>query len=92
MTLSPTKSEDCVSVVVEDDDAVELSENLMISLSQTGQLDRLKIVKETTVLITDDDGNVYIFGPLELLHIICVLQYSGCNRVGAEEHRSRWSR
>lgn len=56
LELSPfNTSEPCVSVVIMDDDVVELSENLTVALSPTKNMDKLKL-KYATVVIADDDG------------------------------------
>ena len=60
VTLTPTTPEACVVVLVVDDKAVELSENLMVSVAQVGRLDGVQIPdKPATVSIRDDDG-IYV--------------------------------
>ena len=58
VTLSPSNPEQCVSVEVIDDSAVELDEFLTMSLSlPAGELSSLQLTqKETTITATDDDG------------------------------------
>jgi hypothetical protein len=56
VTLTPTTPEACVAIIVMDDKAVELNENLRVSLSQVGKLDGVQIPKDpATVSIQDDD-------------------------------------
>ena len=61
VTLSPSNSEQCVSVEVVDDSAVELDESLTMSLSlPTGELSSVQLTPNTTtILITDNDGERY---------------------------------
>ena len=58
VTLSPSNPEQCVSVEVMDDSAVELDEFLTMSLSlPAGELSSLQLTQnETTIVATDDDG------------------------------------
>ena len=58
VTLSPSDSEQCVSVEVVDDSAVELDESLTVSLSlPAGGLSSVQLTPNTaTILITDNDG------------------------------------
>ena len=58
VTLSPTNSEQCVSVEVVDDSAVEQTESLTVSLSlPAGGLSSVQLTPNTaTILITDNDG------------------------------------
>jgi hypothetical protein len=56
LTLSPTKSEDCVRVLIVDDEVVEANETIIVSLSQIGLSNRLHIPEEPVSLdIVDDD-------------------------------------
>ena len=58
VTLSPSNSEQCVSVEVVDDSAVEREESLTVSLSlPPGGLSSVQLTPNTTtILITDNDG------------------------------------
>ena len=57
VTLTPTTPEACVAIIIMDDKAVELNENLRVSLSQVGKLDGVQIPKDpATVSIQDDDS------------------------------------
>ena len=58
VTLSPTNPEQCVSVEVVDDSAVEQTESLTVSLSlPAGGLSSVQLTPNTaTILITDNDG------------------------------------
>lgn len=59
LTLSPEQvSEACISVTLDDDDAVEPLETFSISLS-TSDGSVVVIPPTITVVITDDDGNYY---------------------------------
>ena len=58
VTLSPSNSEQCVSVEIVDDSAVEQTESLTVSLSlPPGGLSSVQLTPNTaTILITDNDG------------------------------------
>ena len=60
VTLSPSNPEQCVSVEVVDDSAVELVESLTVSLSlPAGELSSVQLTQHTaTILITDNDGTL----------------------------------
>ena len=59
ISLSPTLSEACVDVEVEDDSAVESTECLTVSLSPLdGGLSVELSPNSTTVCITDNDGTM----------------------------------
>ena len=61
VTLSPSNPEQCVSVEVVDDSAVEETESLTVSLSlPAGGLSSLQLTPNTaTILITDNDGKCF---------------------------------
>ena len=68
MILSPSNLEGCVTVNIVDDEAVEWSETLTLTLSQFGVSDTALNVskKPVKINITDDDGK-------------CVLQQECCH-------------
>lgn len=60
--LSPTASEDCVSIRVVHDSVLEETESLVVSLSLTGELTSVQLTQRaTTILISDDDGEQLSF-------------------------------
>ena len=55
VTLTPTDTQQCVSVMIEDDSLLEEIESLTVSL--TGVLDSILLSQPTTtIVITDNDG------------------------------------
>ena len=57
VTLTPTDTQQCVSVMIEDDSVLEETESLTVSLSLTEILDRVQLTQQTaTVVILDNDG------------------------------------
>ena len=57
VTLSPTTSVHCVSVMIENDSLLEETEILTVSLSMSHELNSVQLTVPTaTILITDDDG------------------------------------
>ena len=64
VTLTPTVSERCVSVTIENDSVLEETESLTLSLSLIGGLDSVQLSQQTaTVVITDDDGKGLVSVP-----------------------------
>lgn len=63
VTLSPAQLEGCVKVDIVDDEAVEFSETITVSLSQVGVSDSSLHIPEkpVSVYITDDDGKCIAF-------------------------------
>ena len=62
ISLSPTLSEACVDVEVEDDSAVESNEYLTVSLSPLDEGLSVELSpNSTTIYITDNDGIVHLF-------------------------------
>ena len=58
VTLTPTDTQQCVRVMIEDDSVLEETESLTVSLSLIGVLDSVELSQHTTTIdITDDDGN-----------------------------------
>ena len=58
MTLTPTVTQQCVSVMIEDDSVLEETESLTVSLSLTGAPDGAQLSQQiATVIVTDEDGN-----------------------------------
>ena len=61
VTLTPTVTQQCVSVMIEDDSVLEETESLTVSLSLTGVLDGVQLSRHTaTIFITNDDGKKYL--------------------------------
>ena len=57
VNLTPTVTQQCVSVMIEDDSVLEKTESLTVSLSLTGASDSVYLSQPTaTIVITDDDG------------------------------------
>ena len=58
VTLTPTDTQQCMTVMIEDDSVLEETESLTVSLSLIGVLDSVELSQHTTTIdITDDDGN-----------------------------------
>ena len=58
VTLTPTVTQQCVSVMIEDDSVLEETESLTVSLSLTGAPDSVHLFQQTaTIVITDNDSN-----------------------------------
>lgn len=76
-----------MSVVIVDDDVVELSENLTVALSQTGKMDKLKL-KYATVVITDDDGTkMFSWSFTTVAYYLCSFLHNSVAEVGLEQRR-----
>ena len=61
VTLHPAVTQQCVSVMIEDDSVLEETETLTVSLSLTGAPDGVQISQQTaTIVITNDDGKHFI--------------------------------
>lgn len=76
-----------MSVVIVDDDVVELSENLTVALSQTGKMDKLKL-KYATVVITDDDGTkMFSWSFTTVAYYLCSFLLNSVAEVELEQRR-----
>jgi hypothetical protein len=59
VTLTPTVTQQCVSVMIEDDSVLEETESLTVSLSLTGAPDGVQLSEQTaTIVITNDDDSL----------------------------------
>ena len=87
VTLTPTVTQQCVLVMIEDDSVLEETESLTVSLSLTGAPDSVQLSEQTaTIVITNDDGKGFIC-ILTFVHVqedclyMHVAVYSVCLRV-----------
>ena len=56
VTLTPTVTQQCVSVMIEDDSVLEETESLTVSLSLTGAQDSVQLSQPTApIMIVDND-------------------------------------
>ena len=61
VTLTPTVTQQCVSVMIVDDSVLEKTEFLTVSLLLTGDMDGVQLSQHAaTIFIIDDDGKKYL--------------------------------
>jgi hypothetical protein len=88
VNLTPTVTQQCVSVMIEDDSVLEETESLTVSLSLTGAPDGVQLSEQTaTIVITNDDElrvaftmSSYTASEAEEVEV-CVRVYSSLNRL-----------
>ena len=70
ISLSPTLSEACVDVEIEDDSAVESTEYLTVSLSPLDEGLSVELIpRNASIYITDNDGTVLSARPVLFPHV-----------------------
>jgi hypothetical protein len=75
VNLTPTVTQQCVSVMIEDDSVLEETESLTVSLSLTGAPDGVQLSEQTaTIVITNDD----VYSSLNRLPLLSSLMMMDC--------------